>query len=273
MKVIYVFHIKDQTELDKYRNYHLISKEPENRDLCIYREKWQEIEHFSKIGHCVFWVDGFMDVNFNRIIRPEGILIPRMSISQFERFPYNRRDYARIVFWYKHYHPGRKIIHGGPDLMENNFDFHYNEVKNSKGQFFIKSARKHWSYAGSLEGWHDSGASGSLCGEQGEVMVSEFLNIKEDDMSPLTVEYRCYYFFGKLCSISRYDDYVEHEIPEHITAFARSLIGDCVGKALPESVVIDIADTDKGPVFLEANDVSCSGRYVMNKLETFPLEV
>lgn len=284
-KVMYVMSVSDEAQLDTFRNYKKISENPEDRDRCIYRERWQEIDYFSKTGNCLFYDGGRLRTpDFAPYeLQPNDLLCPRMGVPQALQFIRTYpcistpESYNAVEFWFrtvpKKYIKRVLVISTMQDVQDN-FTEYVAQVRDTKNRFFIKSVRKHWSYAGSVEGWYDSGAAMSLDYGNGDAhcLLSPFITIKEDDLPPLYQEYRCFYFFGKLCSISRYCDYGTHKIPEYIRQEALNYETHIIGTHLPETVVIDIADTvDLGPVFLEANDVISSGRYVLNTIESFPL--
>ena len=284
-RIMYVYSISDTDELNKYKNYHLISDNKENYNLCVYREKWQEIEFFSKTNNCLFYnteQNKITDTNFNIFeYDSDIILFPRMSIPITLKFINNFKcissieSYRNDKSWYKNINNDitkRKIIYGNILDIEKNFEYYLKQVKDSKNRFFIKSSEKHWSFSGDLNKWYEDGGGFffNLGSDHSECIISEFIDIKTDNLSHKKCEYRCYYFFGKLTSISRYVDYDEHEIPEHILETAKSY--EKILNKLSNTIVIDIADTvDRGPVFLEANNICSSGRYFNNKVDTFPL--
>lgn len=284
-KVYYVMAIDSPKELQHYKEYHKISDNPEDRTLCIYRERWQEIEYFTKTGNCLFFDGTYLHTpDFQRYnIQTQDILCPRMSVPEASKFlrwfpcVSTPDTYQAIEHWFKTVptkFSKRCLITATQDDVQANFKSYVDKVIDATNRFFIKSVKKHWSYAGSLEGWHSSGASLSLGLGSGSALclLSPFVTIKEDNLPPVYQEYRCFYFFGKLCSISRYCDYEVHHIPEHILQEAQIYEKEIIGKSLPETIVIDIADTEElGPIFLEANDVTSSGRYILNTVESFPL--
>ena len=82
------FTIENQKDLDYFINYKLINSNPDNFRLCVARERWQEIDYFSKKNKAVFWNKNkriFTDIYFKEIVIKE-ILIPRcMDASDFPR--------------------------------------------------------------------------------------------------------------------------------------------------------------------------------------------
>jgi hypothetical protein len=162
----------------------------------------------------------------------------------------------------------RKINRYNVEYAESHFTEIVNGLVDSENRFFMKSVEKHWSFAGSIKEAYETGSIFALSCGGGECLFSEFLEIKTDRLGKL--EFRCYFINGKLCSISRYLDYEEHTIPVYIQDFAYNLQKE--GFNMPKTIVIDIADTNKGIVIIECNEASCSGRYINNKLDTFPLE-
>lgn len=284
---IFVYPIANEEELARYRNYKEISPDPENFDRCIHRERYKEIEYFSKTNQVIFWNKRYFTNTRFRHIKSDlsdKIIFPRVSVEQYSHIVRdiykegwtpisNPYQYKMIELWGKtipHDFLKRKIIITTKEHASNEFSRIHKQVANSYGQFFIKSIVKDFHYAGSVEGWIDTGMALSL--ENGSayslVMFSEYLLIKFDDKE--TLEYRCYYLNGKLSSISRYFDYEEHKPPKEIVDYAKFIEKSIIGKYLPKNVVVDLVDTEcRGIIILEANDVCSSGRYSNNKLECF----
>lgn len=92
------------------------------------------------------------------------------------------------------------------------------------------------------------------------VMISDVLQF--DHKPDHKAEYRCFIVDGKVSSISTYTDYTAHPVPACIAEMAREFAADHA--ALAPAFVVDFGMTDQGPVLVELNSFSESGRYVGN---------
>ena len=269
---IFCFKINNQEELEHHKNYHLIDKDPNNFNLCATREKWQEIEYALSRDRLMFWnseTHKFYDYNFNLITKDlkNDVIFPRVGVGQYQSIandilmngwdiiskPYEFNSVEMWPLTIPQEYTKRKLIVVQNKQASENFNYYYDLVKNNEDQFFVKSIRKGFHYAGGRVGWFDTGMSFSLeyGSSEGFALFSEYLKLKEDEEE--TLEYRCFFINGMLKSISRYLDYKEILIPREIIDYAKML----------ESKVV------RGIILLEANDVCCSGRYISNRVEDF----
>lgn len=92
------------------------------------------------------------------------------------------------------------------------------------------------------------------------VMLSNVL--KFDHQPDHKAEYRCFIVDGKVSSISTYTDYTAYPVPECIEALAQQFAAEHAD--LAPAFVADFGMTDRGPVLVELNDFSQSGRYIAN---------
>jgi hypothetical protein len=292
--MISIFAICNKTELEYFQNYEKISNNRENRNLCIARERWIEIEYSISMHSCLFW-----DRKEDKLTYPDftnfdltflhndndEILFPRMQIPEVKKFYKflsknnllkncisKPKDYFLIENWMKVVpfdYTKRKMIFTNKELASKKIDNYFSYLGKDNGKFFIKSLKKDFSFDGTLDGYNEWQVGLSLesgAGEE-EIILSEWVPIVEDKFG--NEEYRCFFINGELTSISRYLDYEDHYIPDDILKFADSCRIDLLDKFLPNNIVIDLARTsDRGIILLEANDVMCSGRYVLNKVES-----
>lgn len=284
-KILYTYPIKNIEELNYILNYTAISDDPENYELCICRERALEVLYFDNKDACIFYniaTKQFTDIEFKTIeLPPDSVLFPRFDIANFHRFLSTTdktcietvQDVKRIHNWCRYVpesYTKRKIIQVPAQVAEDTLESCVQQVVHNN-KMFIKSTAKHWSFAGTLEEFKQE-AMLALCGEQSDVMFSEYLEIKNDKSNKQ--EYRCYYLLGILRSISLQSDYADDPIPECIKEFAELLQMNLIHtKLLPPNIVIDIAITTKGVVIVECNDPCTSGRYFNNKPQTFPLHI
>lgn len=92
------------------------------------------------------------------------------------------------------------------------------------------------------------------------VIISSVL--KFDHKPDHKAEYRCFIVDGKVSSISTYTDYVAYPVPEMISKMACEFAAD--NADLAPGFVADFGVTDRGPVMIELNSFSQSGRYIGN---------
>lgn len=92
------------------------------------------------------------------------------------------------------------------------------------------------------------------------VIISSVLRF--DHQPDHKAEYRCFIVGGKVSSISTYTDYKAHPVPASIEEMARDFAADHA--SLAPGFVADFGMTDRGPVLVEMNSFSHSGRYVGN---------
>jgi len=283
------FTIENQKDLDYFSNYRDIDLNPENFKRCMARERWQEINYFSNKNKAVFWNKNkriFTDIDFNEIKIKEK-LIPRCTdASDFSMLaedanklniklittPY---EFYTIENWMQilpSYYINRKTITTTKESASKNFKNYYNQIKDGKGRFFIKSVVKGWSYSGSPEGWYETGMAMSLehGSEKDLVMFSEYVDIEEDEYG--TIEYRCFIINGDIRSMSRYLDYDIIVPTQGAADFIVNFIDKTVGFYFPKNVVLDIMQlTDGSYSLVEANAIPYSGRYAGNPVETFDI--
>lgn len=286
--MIFAHPIKDQDRLDYIRNYEDISPNPNHQGRCVARERWQEVEHFSKTNQIIFWnsdTHTFTEHDFSPIKRDlsQEIIFPRPQVPEYKyitqdifnmgwkpiSLPHEFYAIERWMYIIPQKYINRKIITSTKEYVAQNFDSLYSKIKDEKGRFFIKSVVKDWSYDGSPEGWFDTGMCLSL--EAGsandQIMLSEWLELGEDEHDML--EYRCFVIGGELKSISRFMDYEYIPPPQEAYDYANYLIKELVGKYMPKNIVIDIAQLKSGDwVLIEMNDPTCSGRYIGNAVES-----
>ena len=285
MNINYVFDISSEEEIDKLSNWKSISSNPNNWRLCVARERYLELEHFVKKGHALFFnkkTGQITDPDFNPVSTSGSVLVARTDIDTYTHMmmtphPWctDRASYEKIEGWYNFVPPnyiGRRFEVTTPrEITSIGLDYFINRWKNENGDFFVKSIKKEFSYNGSPKGFREFGVAYSLetGADNKEIMFQECLVLKEDDED--TLEYRCFYLFGRLLSISRYHDYISLPVPQDVWDLARRYEKEIVSSILPETVVIDIFDTNRGLIFGEANALPCSGRYVDITLDSFPL--
>lgn len=283
------FTIKDQKDLDYFINYKSISPDPENFRRCVARERWQEIDYYSKKGEAVFWNSDkriFTDTDFKEV-KINKQLIPRcMDASDFPKLaedanklniklintPYEFHSIENWMSILPQKYLNRRLIVTTKESASKDFKHYYNLVKDDNGRFFIKSVVKGWSYSGSPEGWYETGMVMSLehGSEKDLVMFSKYIDIEEDDYG--TIEYRCFIINGQVRSISRYLDY-DIVVPTQDAAdFIVDFVDKTVGFYFPKNVVLDIMQSKDGNWHLvEANAIPYAGRYVGNIVETFDI--
>jgi hypothetical protein len=75
-------------------------------------------------------------------------------------------------------------------------------------------------------------------------------------------EYRAFIINGEVSSLSAYLDYDHAEVPEAISDFAQAFAEE--HRHLAPSYVADFCLTDQGPVLIELNSFTYSGRYIDN---------
>jgi hypothetical protein len=92
------------------------------------------------------------------------------------------------------------------------------------------------------------------------VILSEVLAFNH--ASDHKAEYRCFVIDGKVSSISTYTDYTTHPVPAEIRKLAEEFAADHAD--LAKGFVADFGMTDRGPVLVELNDFTKSGRYLGN---------
>lgn len=92
------------------------------------------------------------------------------------------------------------------------------------------------------------------------VMLSDVL--KFDHQPDHKAEYRCFIVDGKVSSISTYTDYTAYPVPDCIEALAQQFAAEHAD--LAPAFVADFGMTDRGPVLVELNEFSQSGRYIAN---------
>ncbi len=142
------------------------------------------------------------------------------------------------------------------------------KIHEREGQMFIKGTHK-----GSLTGlvtserdiW-DIVLHSEIMNLDSDILVSDPLDIIKDAGG--NKEYRAFVILGKIANVSRYIDRgIDHEIPKEIISFANAFV-DAHRNTLPHSYVVDMAlDLSRGPVVIELNTISASGRYRKNKFE------
>jgi len=282
------FTIENQKDLDYFINYKLINSNPDNFRLCVARERWQEIDYFSKKNKAVFWNKNkriFTDIYFKEIVIKE-ILIPRcMDASDFPRLAEDANnlgikivttpfEFYVIENWMKilpKKYINRRIATTTKESASKYFKNYYDQIKDTKGRFFIKSVVKGWSYSGSPEGWYETGAMSLEHGNGDDlVMFSEFVDIEEDEFG--TIEYRCFIIDGQVRSMSRYLDYDIIVPSQEAADFIIDFIDKTVGFYFPKNVVLDIMKLKDGSwSLIEANAIPYSGRYAGNIVETFDI--
>jgi hypothetical protein len=286
MKLFYCFAVENEKQYNILRDWKSISPNPNHFRMCIAREKWIELQHFSALNAAIYFnreTGKYTDPAFQPI-NPDGIIVGRVDNEAYLRMMRvsknlitSPEDFEKIEYWYNFVpreYVGRDFEITSPKkLAEVGFDNAVKKWLNARGEFFIKSVNKGFSYTGSLEGFYDFGVAYSLetGSEDKLIMFQEHLQLKEDDED--TLEYRCFYLDGKLLSISRYEDYKSLPVPKEVHDLATRYEKEIVGTYLPTTVVIDIFDTDRGLVFGEANALPCSGRYHDNKCELFPTDI
>jgi len=283
------FTIKEQKDLDYFINYKSIDPNSENFRRCVARERWQEIDYYSKKGKAVFWNKDeriFTNIDFKEIKIKER-LIPRcLDASDFPKLAEDANrlgiqlittpfEFHAIENWVQilpRKYLNRRIMTTTKEDASKYFKNYYDQVKDVKGRFFIKSVVKGWSYSGSPEGWYETGCAMSLEHGNGDdlVMFSEFIDIEEDEFG--TIEYRCFIIDGQVRSMSRYLDYDIVPPSQEAADFIVDFVDKTVGFYFPKNVVLDIMQLKDGSwSFVEANAIPYSGRYSGNIVETFDI--
>lgn len=283
------FTIKEQKDLDYFINYKSIDPNPENFHRCVARERWQEIDYYSKKGKAVFWNKDeriFTNTDFKEVKIKER-LIPRcMQAFDFPKLAEDANklgiqlittphEFHSIEYWMQilpQKYLNRKIITTTKENASKDFKHYFNLIKDDKNRFFIKSVVKDWSYSGSPEGWYETG--GAMFLEYGSendlVMFSEFVDIEEDEFG--TIEYRCFIIDGQVRSMSRYLDYDVIPPSQEAADFIVDFVDKTVGFYFPKNVVLDIMQLKNGSwSFVEANAIPYAGRYSGNIVETFDI--
>jgi hypothetical protein len=283
-----VFNIKNESEVNYLQNYEAISINPNNRELCIARERWQEINYAKTYFRCLFWngdkltLPDFSEYKIEHLTRK---LFPRIQTTEVKSF-HNFLRKNKILQYGISSPSDFYLIEHWIDVVPKDYTKRDMTVidkalckiqlkecfakYNRNNKFFIKSLHKDFSYDGSLEGFYEWEVN--RCLEKGNdndpIIISEWVEIEEDELGQK--EYRCFFINSELISISRYLDYEDHVIPKDVEYFAEKIGNELLGSYLPKNIVVDLAVTkDRGIIFLEANDVMCSGRYVLNKIEGF----
>lgn len=288
--ILFCYAVKDAEDLKSIHDYKSISSDPENFQLCITREKSQEIEYFSNKGRAIFFnpeTREFTETDFTPVEKSlvNYTIWPRVDIPNYWKliYPLLERgwnpiskpyEYLSVERWMRTIPPqfiNRRIIPTTKISLQESFDSIYSSIKNERGEFFVKSIKKDWSYSGSLSWWYDGPAYSLEKGSgDDEVMLSEFIDIGEDEYDML--EWRCFVVDGLVLSISRYKDYESIPTPDKVSAYAREVVNHVAGKYLPKNFVLDVAQKRDGEIcIIEFNDVCCSGRYVDNTVESFDI--
>jgi len=131
-----------------------------------------------------------------------------------------------------------------------------NIFSNDKDQMFVKTKKKNFSFCAPIKEVIQDLKTYALANSfNTKIFISKPIDIN--------IEYRCFLVNGKVSSISTYEDYKIHEIPNDVIKFA-----DQCAKLLSKyynKVVFDIGCSDSIGLFLvECNDIGLSGRYINN---------
>lgn len=289
----------------RYDNWQTLSGNREAAALCWARARWKEVKLLEGLSLPFLYCTGHPDFKFydsngnqatvaGRDVFPmsflNSVLFLMDSISkQKGNHIVSQADFLKIVQWVDHVDKSflkRKVSRASKDAIyrsENgrkvlNREFVSQYARNR--WFFLKSEWKlttEFPIAGLAQMDYDR-----CCDKQGNVLhgllqfeenfpiiISEPIALETDREKHPKLEYRCWVAGGQLVSASRYLDYDHHTIPPQIEAFAKQFADAHRGR-LPDYYVVDIGmDMNKGPLVIELNPISTSGRYIGNDFGRF----
>jgi hypothetical protein len=140
------------------------------------------------------------------------------------------------------------------------------------GKFFIKTLRKGFHGLHPSEDGFDAPIINILTHFRGKdipLIISEPLELVQDDLLHPFQEYRCVVARNQVTSISRYLDYDAHQIPDEVRVFANKFVS-AHQNLFPSIYVVDIGlEKTKGPLVIECNSLPASGSYVQNHFAPF----
>lgn len=301
MKAV-VFYLSSFHDLEKLKNYSLISNDKESYGLCVARERFMEIEACAKRAFPFFYVIGLSariaghgyqnimgelktyDSHMNRVDSLSGkeLLLRTNSVSNvYGPLSYIEKiggvpiiswnDEERVEMWYKVVSPyflKRTIAIFPSREFTDVLNLRLQEITrcSADGKVFIKSSRKQGIDTAVIDVadiYDHIGFSLEVISDDIDIIVSEPLSLLTDPKGKL--EYRTFVVSGIIANTSRYLDYdTAYEIPSGITAFIKEFVA-YHRNVLPHSYVIDVGvDERKGPVVIELNPIISSGRYEKN---------
>ncbi len=295
MTLAIAHHVHSFDALDRQLDYTAISDDPENYQRCIARERTLEIEICRVAGVPCFLI---LDTPETRGIRLAGHggqdpfrrhmlydatrtavdslagyeVLVRASVShersvlefieaQGGRNVADWPSQQRTLEWYKHVRPEFMLRKMAWFPLNEALAQDLSAFRDAEGRFFAKTSFK------ALSGLTDCllsllGYNVELMPPSTEVIVSEPLGLHSDAKGKL--EYRCYVVRGRVSSISRYIDYdTDYTIPAGIEQFAEAFVAAHRGD-IPDCYVLDVAESDRGPVVIELTGIVASGRYEKN---------
>lgn len=256
--------------LEEYRNYEKVSDDPENRDRCIVRERWFEMEEAMKRGYQILFYN-FYD---KCVIKSDAISFDNISLAFIRG---DLRGTTQIILYcLEHNIPiinnryERKIIDYWPIFavgisrrvqVINGAAITYEYIKEFyKDRAFVKTLHKHMSAIFPDDPYVLEYIMGGH-----EAILSEVMDIKKDEEG--TLEYRCYVINNKLNSISRYSDYKKIPVPRKAIEYAKKVI-DMNKNVFVPHYILDICElTDGYYDIVEFNCLESSGRYIDNSVK------
>jgi hypothetical protein len=268
--------------LEFFQNWKDISDDPENYNLCVARERWQEIEFGLSRGDdgVLFW-DGasLRGVDWHVAkLSLDNLYFPRCGAptyrdnTLFSIFSalggvpcVSSEDAFRRAEYWPFYVPERYLkrdVIVVPKIAVSEVLKRWSDTP-----FFLKTLHKGWSFAGTADEFYQGGMAYSLdTGSADEPMIiSDHMEIREDKHGKM--EYRVFYVNGRI-SMSRYKDYESIPVEREARLFASTIHEHLIRtNVLPRNTVVDICLTKAGPRIVEVNDLCSSGRYVDNTVE------
>ncbi len=301
MKAI-AFYLSSLEDLEKLKNYNLISDNKEDYGLCVARERFTEIEVCAKRQFPFFYIIGpsgrvaghgyqnitgklkTYDPHMNQIDSLSGkelllrtndvrnVYGPLSYIEKIGGTPFvSWDDEKRVELWYKVISPlflKRTIAIFNKEAFTNALYSRTHEITKHSvdGKVFLKSSCKggvDTAVVNVADILDHVGLSLEVISDDVDIIVSEPLSLLSDSKGKL--EYRTFVVSGVVANSSRYLDYdTAYGIPSEVTAFIKEFVA-YHKDILPNSYVVDIGiDKKKGSVVIELNPLSASGRYEKN---------
>jgi len=241
------------------------SGDKENPDYCISRERRIEIAILEYMEeqhgiHLLRYLDDTAPIYDNFLIRSSIPAYYNSALRMHKLCCNNINNINTILSWasiqLKEF-TKRRIIELPVGSLLNNQDLIVNNFANDKGQIFIKTQEKGFSYCSTTDYMDQLGYHCAHKGPSSMMIVSEVVNFLR--------EYRCFVVNNKVVCISEYKDYEILVVPDEVWEFATNVVNYLSYNDFVTNYVLDVGVTsDRGLAVVEFNDVGLAGRYINN---------
>jgi hypothetical protein len=294
MQTAFVYEI-NSLEDNSIKNWYQRPAKREDIILCEHRARWKETQLIQRMGLPLLYA---LQESNHDLVTPNGDNVESLDncpvmyrcnvgssdsvidsiVNSNGHLLVSKNDNQMVDSWVDYVHhqfTKRKMgVISLTDLCDEHDDIITETVKpyQKDGKFFIKTLRKGFHGLHPSEDGFDAPIINILTHFRGKdipLIISEPIELIEDDLFHQFQEYRCVVANNQVTSISRYLDYGSHQIPYEIRQFADKFVS-AHQSLFPSIYVVDIGlEETKGPLVIECNSLPASGSYVQNHFAPF----